>query len=208
MRGKSLLWHLLHRLEQSEFIDNIVVGTPDEEIRDEVESDGFECVVSDRAEDDVLGRYVDIADDYGADVVVRVTGDCPLIDAEVVDQTINILGDYDFACNILPRTFPKGLDTEVMPVRTLHRLDEILKEGHPEREHVCVHVYDDDEFSIASYVDEKDNSHLTWCVDYECDFERVAYILERWGDLPYREILRRLHVRQADGVSGWSGDAT
>ena len=187
----SLLGHLLGRLEKSELIDNIVVGTPDEVIRDDVESNGFDCVVSDRDEDDVLGRYVDIAEEYGADTVVRVTGDCPLIDGGVVDQTISILGGYDFACNIWPRTFPQGLDVEVMPISTLHRLDELLKPGDPEREHVCVHVYHGD-FSIASYTDNEDNSDLIWCVDYPDDFTRMAAILRKWGDLPYKEILRRV----------------
>jgi spore coat polysaccharide biosynthesis protein SpsF (cytidylyltransferase family) len=170
-----------------------VVGTPDEEIRDEVESLGFECVVSYRDEDDVLGRYVDIAKDYGADVVVRITGDCPLIDGSVVDRTIEVLKDADFACNIWPRTFPQGLDTEVMPVSTLYKLDEMLKPGHPDREHVCVHVYGSDEFSINSLVDDEDNSNLEWSVDTWEDFQRVGYILERWGDRSYQDIIRRLN---------------
>ena len=182
--------HLLGRLEKSELIDNIVIGTPDDEIRDELVE--YECVVSDRDEDDVLGRYIDIATEYGADVVVRITGDCPLIDGGVVDRTIEVLGDADFSCNIWPRTFPQGLDTEVMTMDTLLRLDEMLPEGHPDREHVCVHVYEDKEFSINSLVDAEDNSNRVWCVDTQEDFERVAMILERWGDLPYKEILRRL----------------
>lgn len=184
--------HLLGRLEKSEFIDNIVVGTPDEEIRDEVVSIGYECVVSDRDENDVLGRYVDIAEEYGADEVVRITGDCPLIDGGVVDRVINVLEDYDFATNVAPRTFPAGLDTEVMPVRTLIRLDRMLPQGHPAREHVCSFVYDNPNFSMVSLVDDKDHSDLIWCVDDEEDFERVAEILSKYGDLPYKEIIRRL----------------
>lgn len=192
MRGKPLLWYLLRRLTQSELIDNIVVGTPDEEIRDAIERLGFECVVSDRPEDDVLGRYVDIAEDYGADTVVRVTGDCPLIDAEITDQTIAVLGDADFSCNIWPRTFPQGLDTEVMPIETLHRLDRLLPEGDPEREHVCVHVYDDPDFSVVNYADTVDRSELRWCVDYQDDFDRIANILERWWELPYKELVKKV----------------
>lgn len=189
MRSKSLLLHLLERLEKSELIDNIVVGTPDEAIRDAIPD--YECVVSDRDEDDVLGRYVDIAREYGADVIVRITGDCPLIDGGVVDRTIEVLEDADFACNIWPRTFPQGLDTEVMTMETLERLDRMLPQGHPDREHVCVHVYEDDEFSLNNLMDTEDNSNLRWCVDTAEDFDRVGFILERWGELPYREIIRR-----------------
>jgi len=190
VRNRSLLAYLLGRLEKAELVDNIVVGTPDEIIRDDVESHGYDCIVSDRDEDDVLGRYLDIAEEYGADVVVRITGDCPLIDAETVDQTISILGDFDFATNVSPRTYPQGLDVEVMPIETLRRLDDMLEPGDPEREHVCVHVYEDNDFSMSSLVDEEDNSKLRWCVDDSEDFERVARILRRYGELPYREILR------------------
>lgn len=179
-------------MSRSELIDEIVVGTPDEIIRDEAERVGYESYIADRAEDDVLGRYVDIAEEYGADIIVRVTGDCPLIDAGVVDETIKALGEYDFSCNIWPRTFPQGLDTEVFTMETLHRLDEIIPEDDPEREHVCVHVYSDPDFSIANYADEEDNSDLIWCVDDWEDFQRVSAIIERWGELPYRQILRRV----------------
>ena len=192
MKGKSLLAHLLARLEKSELIDGIVVGTPDEIIRDDVENHGFDCVVSDRDEDDVLGRYLDIAEEYGADTVVRITGDCPLIDAETVDQTISVLGDYDFATNVSPRTYPQGLDVEVMTIETLRRLDEMLEEGDAHREHVCSFLYGSEDFSISSLVDEEDHSDLRWCVDDSDDFTRVSSILRRWGDLPYREILWRM----------------
>jgi len=186
------LSHLLGRLEKSILIDNIVVGTAEgnEAICDEVEFLGYDACVPDREEDDVLGRYVDIARDYEADIIVRVTADCPLIDPEIVDKVINNLGDFDFATNVWPRTYPQGLDVEVMQVETLYRLDKMLPEGHPDREHVCVAVYDNPEFSIVSVTESDDYSHLRWCVDDQEDFEQVARILERWGDLSYREILR------------------
>ena len=192
MKKRSLLAHLLGRLEKSVLLDNIVVGTAlgNEEIEDEVESLGFDCLVPDREEDDVLGRYVDIANDYRADVVVRVTGDCPLIDGEVVDRTIDILGSADFATNVWPRTFPAGLDVEVIPLKTLYRLDHMLEEGHPDREHVCSHVYGNDAFDVISLVSEDNNSGYRWCVYDVEDFDVVRVILEKWGDLGFREILR------------------
>jgi len=192
VKSQSLLAHLLGRLEKSVLLDNIVVGTAEGngEIEDEVEGLGFDCIVPDRDEDDVLGRYLDIARSYEADVIVRITGDCPLIDADIVDNTVNILGAYDMATNVWPRTYPQGLDVEVMPYYTLERLDSMLEEGHPDREHVCVHVYENPLFDIVSLVEEDNNSHLRWCVDDEVDFDIVADILRKCGDLSYREILR------------------
>jgi len=138
-------------------------------------------------EDDVLSRYKIIALGYQADIVVRITGDCPLIDAEIVDKTISALGGNDFASNVVERTYPQGLDVEVMPVDTLMRLDRYVQ--GEEREHVCSTVYHDDRFTIASVTDDEDNGTLRWCVDYEEDLVEVGEMLT-WGILPYKELLR------------------
>jgi spore coat polysaccharide biosynthesis protein SpsF (cytidylyltransferase family) len=67
-----------------------------------------------------------------------------------------------------------------------------LDEDDPDREHVCDRVYASPSFTITNYEDEEDNSDLRWCVDDFEDFQRVGAIIERWGDLPYREIIRRV----------------
>jgi spore coat polysaccharide biosynthesis protein SpsF (cytidylyltransferase family) len=142
---------------------------------------------------------------YQGDIVVRVTGDCPLIDAGIIDRVINSLDDNDFASNVVRRTFPRGLDVEVMTRETLERLNNELWSHHPDREHVCSVIYKiPDAFNIVSVVDDEDNSDLVWCVDDEEDLDRVTNML-KWRILPYKEMLKR--------VSGYyetigSGDAT
>ena len=161
-------------------------GQENEVVRDEALRFGVDCPRIDVDEDDVLTRYVMAAQAYSADVIVRITGDCPLIDAGVVDDTISALDDNDFASNVFDRTYPEGLDCEVMYMDTLLKLDRLVK--GPEREHVCSYVYTSNRFSVVSVMGDQDYSHLKWCVDTEEDYERVAPMLAN-GILPYEEML-------------------
>ena len=182
-------------MERSELIDSIIVatgpGSENEVIRDEAIRWGFDCPYTKRHEDDVLGRFMDAAILYQGDIIVRITGDCPLIDAGIVDRVIDSLGNNDFATNVWDRTFPKGLDTEVIPVTTLYALDSTLSADHPDREHVCSFLYKQNRIlNIASVTDDEDHSDLVWCVDDEEDFERVSGLL-KFGILPYDELLEK-----------------
>ena len=190
-----MLHHLISRLTKSALVDDIIVatgpGSENDVIRDDVLRSGFDCPYVRRDEDDVLGRYVDAARLYQGDVIVRVTGDCPLIDADIVDTVIKSLGEKEFSSNAIERTYPRGLDVEVMPMRVLEWLHEKLSWNHPGREHVCSYVYKSDEISKVSVTDTEDNSDLVWCVDDVDDFNRVGEMLS-WGILPYSQLLRRV----------------
>ena len=108
---------LLTRLSESKKIDQIVVATSkntkDDTLKDVVESLGYDCFRG--SEDDVLDRYYQAAKEAEADSVVRITGDCPLIDPAIVDEVIDRYrkNGVDYASNFTPPTFPDGLDTEV-----------------------------------------------------------------------------------------------
>jgi spore coat polysaccharide biosynthesis protein SpsF (cytidylyltransferase family) len=179
-------------LELSEQIDQLLVATgpgPENDIiRDEALLFGVDCPYIETPEDDVLRRFTVAALAYRPDVIVRITGDCPLIDAGVVDQTIQALDNADFASNVVNRTFPRGLDCEVMQFDTLMKLNRLVKGD--QREHVCSYVYNSDRFDVVSVEDDEDNSGLTWCVDDQDDFDSVKKAL-KWGVLPYKEVLDR-----------------
>jgi len=102
--GKPILWHLINRLRYSQLLDKIVIATTDntkdETILELARKSGIDSYAG--SEDDVLDRYYQAAKKYNAEVVVRITADCPLIDAHVVDKVINrfLEGDYDYATNI------------------------------------------------------------------------------------------------------------
>ena len=122
---KPLIELLLTRLSCSTEIDKIVVATSEEPLNNKlqlfVESLGFQC--SRGSEKDVLKRFYESAKHFNADIVVRITGDCPLIDSRLVDQCIQGFKDanVDYFSNIDPTTFPDGLDVEVMSFIALER---------------------------------------------------------------------------------------
>ena len=116
--GKPMIELLLTRLSQSNELDEIVVATSDKDQNDQlqsvVESLGYQCTRG--SEKDVLGRFYESAKSVNADVIVRITGDCPLVDPVLVDECIEGFKQFqvDYFSNINPATFPDGLDIEVM----------------------------------------------------------------------------------------------
>ena len=190
IHGQPMLARMIGRVCRSEMVHQVVVATPDDEIVRLAGDAGVWAMKG--SEEDVLGRYYRAARDCNADVVVRLTGDCPLIDAEVIDGAVGALKTADFASNALVRTFPRGLDVEVMWADTLSRLHR-LAETAEEIEHVTWRVYKRPwEFVAVSYEDIENNSRHNWCVDEpeELAFIRDAYA---WMDGTYKsyaEILK------------------
>lgn len=131
------------------------------------------------AHNDVLARFVAAAHEYpAARHIVRLTADCPLADPEVIDACValHIQEAADYTSNCIRRTFPKGLDVEVMTRETLARLHQVAT-TREEREHVTLHVYrNPDSFRIASLSQAADASAMRWTVDTPADFRFVEQI--------------------------------
>jgi spore coat polysaccharide biosynthesis protein SpsF len=204
LSGRPMLLQQLERLKASRSIDEIVVATTKHESDDSIAKAGDEAGVRvfRGSEHDVLDRFIGAASEAHADVVVRVTADCPLIDPgttdRVVDELTNNADACDYASNVEPRSFPRGLDVEALFLDTLLRIDRLARTTE-EREHVTVTVRSDrgSLFLIRAIEDDVDNSDLRWTVDEERDFALVQRLYEEL-DLgrvvrPYAEILR--HVR-------------
>ncbi|NEO63206.1 MAG: NTP transferase domain-containing protein, partial [Moorea sp. SIO4G2] len=138
--GKPLLDYQIERLRRVKLADEIVIATTinqtDEPIVELCNSISIPYFRG--SEEDVLARYYGAAVEHQADVVVRVTSDCPLIDPQVIDQVIQFYldhqGEYDYVSNSLQRTYPRGMDTEVF---SFAALDEAFHEAsaQPDREH-------------------------------------------------------------------------
>ncbi len=182
--GKPLLEYQLERLLRVKQADQVIIATTD---------NGEEQPIVDLCqrlgvpyfrgpEHDVLARYYSAASQFGADVVVRITSDCPLIDPAVVDKVIGYYlahqAEYDYVSNTFSnRTYPRGMDTEVFSFRA-------LKEAHKEatdqaeREHVTLFiVWRPDRFRIKNLPYEKDYSHYRWTVDTPEDFALIEKII-------------------------------
>jgi spore coat polysaccharide biosynthesis protein SpsF len=132
--------------------------------------------------DDVLDRYYQAALHFQADVIVRITADCPLLDPEIVNLVVRSFqdGSYDYVSNTLECTYPDGLDTEIFRFETLKRAwqEAQLKS---EREHVTAYIYKHPElFRLGSIKQEKDLSALRWTVDTAKDLEFVRRVYQHF----------------------------
>lgn len=199
--GKPMLWHIVNRLKYSRLINKIVIATSINKNDDAVEFFCGEHGISfyRGSQEDVLDRYYQAAYLYQADAVVRITADCPLIDPIVVDKVISgYLGNYEYfngASNVIKRTYPKGLDTEVVSYFTLEKISKIASEPY-EREHVTIFIYEHPGlFKLYSLENPDDLSDLRWTVDEEIDlrFVREIYkILYQDSKIFYMEDVLRI----------------
>ena len=195
VNGKPLIEILFHRLARSKKINKVILATSEnvenDRLAETVEKLGFEVFRG--SENDVLDRYFHAAQEHQPKVVVRVTGDCPIIDPQLVDEVIeNYLGNnVDYASNTEPSTFPDGLDTEVFSFAALEAAHE--KAENPfEREHVTPFIRTNGQFKRMNYANETDLSGLRWTVDDPEDFEVIKNVINHFApdlDFSWRDVL-------------------
>jgi len=181
--GTPMIGLLLDRLNRARHLDQIVLATTDTEadvaLANYVRGLGY--TVFQGSECDVLDRYYQAAKADGADVVVRITGDCPLIDPEVVDAVINkfVQNNVDYASNVDPITFPDGLDTEVFTFRVLEVAWEKAK-SKEEREHVTPFIRNAKDLQRTSIKHETDCSNERWTLDEPDDLDVIEKVFEHF----------------------------
>jgi len=179
--NKPMIELLLSRLSLSTELDEIVVATSEEKRDDKLESTveslGFKCTRG--SEKDVLNRFYKSAKFLEADVIVRITGDCPLVDSKLVDECIRGYkkDKVDYFSNIDPATYPDGLDIEVMSFQSLERANREADSDF-DREHVTPYIRNSDSFSKSSIQNEEDLSSQRWSVDEPEDLIVVTKIFE------------------------------
>jgi len=204
--GRPMLVRQLARLLLCREANELLVATT-QEVEDDPVAAAAQSIgvnVHRGSTNDVLGRFVTAALASEADIVVRVTADCPLIDPETTDRVIRALVAYrhqgDYASNVIRRTYPRGLDTEAMFLDTLLRMDRFSRTPR-EREHVTLAARGPDPsvFLRHDVVDDDDNSDLRWTVDTAEDLALVRTIydgleLDRRA-VSYREVLAWVRER-------------
>lgn len=172
---------LIKRLSKSKLVHQIVVATS---INDEntplvnhLESMNIECEIG--SEQDVLSRYYNAAKKNQVDVIVRITGDCPLVDANLVDRCIKEFIDKDvsYVSNVSPCTFPDGLDVEVFSFESLE--DAYLNNTlSTEKEHVTPFIINSKNYKKSNIKHSKDLSKSRWTVDEMLDFEVIKEVFD------------------------------
>ena len=183
--GKPVILWDLDRISFSKLIDEIVVAIPygkeNDVIIDAIKVYNDKIVITRGSEDNVLDRYYQAAVQTNADVVVRITSDCPLIDPVVIDQVVKqfLDNDCDYCSNSLTRTYPRGLDTEVFSFKSLEEAWNEAKKDY-EREHVTPYIIENpDKFKLLNVANDIDLSHLRWTLDTKDDFEFIGAVYKR-----------------------------
>lgn len=181
--GKPMLARQIERILRAQRIDKLIVATSTEFEDDAVDNlcseIGIECFRG--SLNDVLDRFYQAAKPYNPQHVVRLTGDCPLADPEIIDRLIkfHLAGDYDYSSNALEPTYPDGLDAEVM---RFSALEQTWREADniASREHVTLFLYQHPQlFKIGIERNLVNLSHLRWTVDELVDFELVEKIYQQ-----------------------------
>jgi len=186
--GKPVLIRDVNRIQRAKRIDEVVIATTirpeDDTIASLCEEEGWRCFRG--SENDLLDRYYRAAQAFDADVIVRITSDCPMIDPGVVDKVIGMFLDLkekvDYASNILPpRTFPRGLDIEVMTFEALERAWREDKDPAL-REHVTPYLYrNPKKFRLRRVANEVDLSHHRWTLDTPEDLAFIRAVYGHFG---------------------------
>lgn len=186
--GRPALAHVLTRAAAITPLDDVILAIPESPEDDRLERVGEGCGVrvirGDR--DDVLSRYWTAAAASGADAVIRVTGDCPLLDPAIASLVVRrfLEGDVDYVSNTQPPTFPDGYDTEVMSVQSLESAWREAVDRF-EREHVTPFIWRRrNQFRVANVVARIDRSLVRLTLDTADDLERIRRIWSRLGTHP------------------------
>lgn len=181
LSGKTMLEHQIDRLKISKKIDTIVVLTSLDESDDAIESlcekNDIHCFRGDLK--DVLSRFKRALAMYPCDNIVRITGDCPLLDWNVVDLIVDehLEKNVDYTSNTIIPTYPDGLDVEVIKSHCLLDVDAHASKFY-EREHVTYSIYNNPNlYTLHNVLNPLgDESHLRWTVDELVDYEFICTI--------------------------------
>jgi len=182
--GKSMLEHLLNRLQTVPSLNEIVLATtinPSDDILEQfAKSKAISCYRG--SENDVMARVIGAAESVDADVVVEITGDCPIIDPQIIEQTIQMFkyNQADYVSNAHIRSYPDGMDTQVFLLETLRRSASITKDAL-DHEHVTLHIRNHPElFSKLNLIAPQDTHwpQLGLTLDEPKDYELLKKIIE------------------------------
>lgn len=188
--GEPMLWHIVNRVRSAAGVDKVVVATSDHDgdkpIRDLCSQERILCFQG--SEDDVLDRFYLAAKTHNADPVIRITGDCPFADPEVISNLIEqyFTGQYDYvgvatgagALYLDKGRFPDGLDVECFSCASLEKAWREASH-QSDREHVTPYIWRNKEkFRCGLLMSDEDYSKLRWTVDNLMDFDLVYKVYE------------------------------
>ena len=197
--GIPMIELLLSRLSKAKELDQIIVATSVDvrnlPLVEHVQKLDYACEQG--SENDVLERFVQAAQKHKADVVVRITGDCPLVDPELVDEVIRRFkaAGVDYFSNTNPPTYPDGLDIEVCSFNVLEQASRETSKPF-DREHVTPYLREPGRFKTASMQHIEDLSALRWTVDEPADFTVIEKVFQYFHPRTHFSWLEVLKLQQ------------
>ncbi|MEK5140696.1 glycosyltransferase family protein [Paenibacillus sp. FSL M7-0134] len=200
--GVTVLERVVERIKKVKQINKIVVATTDLTADETIVNLAHkaEVEVYRGSESDVLKRYYEAAVTHNADVIIRITSDCPVIDSVIIDELIAnyITGSYDYVSNTIERSYPRGLDAEVFSFASLEKAHMEAKSVE-QREHVTPYIYQNpDRFSMLSVTCAKDYSNYRWTLDTTEDWELIQQIYTYFRDrdsFDWQDIVELMETR-------------
>lgn len=200
INGKPMIHWQIQRILSSKCVDSLVVATsvdPSDDslvlFLEENSINVYRGVL-----DNVLSRYIEVSERYAHDALIRLTGDCPLVMPELIDQMVDAFyeQDVDYLSNTLIPTFPDGLDIEIIRQGVLQNLNAFNLEPK-ELEHMTYGIYMRPEtFKLSNFLNESNRSQDRWTVDYQEDLDFVqeiySHFLGRETKFTYKEIIEFL----------------
>lgn len=206
---KPLILKLLERLNNSKLSDNVIVAIPNNKENAEIEKilkkNKYKIFKGD--EQNVLNRYYNAAKKFKADIIVRITSDCPFSDPKLIDYLIETLIKYkfDYVSNTLKPTFPDGMDTEVFTYKVLEEANKKAKSRY-DKEHVTPFIKKNKKIKKFNFSLKKDFSNFRLTVDEKKDIEIVDYVYRnlrknfRWEEIVNSKIIRKKFLSKASSL--------
>jgi len=195
LAGRTLIEVLISRLRKAKALDEVLVATTTEKTDDVLAAHckSKKIPVFRGSSEDVLKRYVDACRKYSASVVVRITGDCPLADPQLVDSLIRSFAKQkiDYLSNTNPPSYPDGLDIEVFTFEALEKAADRASSGY-QREHVTPYIYQSGNFKTGNFANQDDFSKERWTVDESNDLKVVDDIFQHFSpriDFSWKEVM-------------------
>lgn len=180
---KTVLEQVINRVKESKYINKIVVATTINETDNKIEKlcESLQISCFRGSEDNVLSRYYEAATKYKADLIIRITSDCPCIDYEIMDKLIefHLNNNNDFSSNNQIRSFPHGLDCEIVNYNVLVEAFKNATEKY-EKEHVMPYIYisNPNKYKLGILKDKNNNHDIRITLDTKEDYILLCLVYD------------------------------
>ncbi len=193
--GRSMIEFMVERVKRCKNIDEIIIATTDNINDNKLVhlAKKMDVKVTRGSENDVLDRFFESSKHTSSEILIRLTGDCPLIDPKLISKAIDIFVSekVDYLCNFMPPSYPDGLDIEVFTKEALLEAHKGCK-SKIQREHVTPWIRTSNKFKLFNLENKKDFSHMRWTVDQFEDLEVIRNIVEYFdgrSDFSWEDVL-------------------